>query len=106
MIANGASLVYLRTEIAKCQVLCANCHQRRTAHNKAAHYKLMASTSVPDFRLAANLRNSRLVLARLAHSACVGCGVTDPLVLPFDHRGGKTRRICWVGSKGNPPPPR
>jgi hypothetical protein len=44
MIANGVSVdsLSLRSEIAKCQVLCANCHQRHTARSKAAHYKLMA----------------------------------------------------------------
>ena len=102
MIANGVSAGYLRTEIAKCEVLCANCHQRRTAQSKAAHYKLMASTAVPYFRLAANMRNSRLVLERLANSACMDCGVAESLVLQFDHRGEKTRDIGWFVSSGSP----
>jgi hypothetical protein len=102
MIANGVSVAYLRTEIAKCEVLCANCHQRRTALGKAAHYKLVASTAVPDFRLAANSRNSRLVLERLASSACVDCGTADTLILQFDHRDEKTRDIGWFVSSGSP----
>jgi hypothetical protein len=102
MIANGVSVPQLRPEIAKCEVLCANCHQRRTAQSKAAHYKLMASTAVPSFRLAANMRNSRLVLQRLANSACVDCGVADSLILQFDHRGEKTRDIGWFVSSGSP----
>ena len=102
MIANGVSLAYLRTEIAKCEVLCANCHQRRTILSKSAHYKVMASTAVPGFRLAANLRNSRLVLERLAKSACIDCGIVDWLVLQFDHRGEKTRDIGWFVSSGSP----
>jgi hypothetical protein len=102
MIANGASLAYLRTEIAKCEVLCANCHQRRTILSKAAHYKVMASTVVPGFRLAANLRNSRLVLERLAIAACIDCGIADTLVLQFDHRGEKIHNIGWFVSSGSP----
>jgi hypothetical protein len=102
IIANGVSTAYLRTEIAKCEVLYANCHQRRTALSKAAHYKVTASRAAPGFRLAANMRNSRLVLQRLARAACVDCGVTDVLVLQFDHRGEKTRDIGWFVSSGSP----
>jgi hypothetical protein len=100
MVASDASVAHLQTEIAKCEVLCANCHQRRTIQSKAAHYRLMAATSAPDFRLAANTRNSGLVLERLAKAACMDCGVADMLVLQFDHRGEKTRDIGWFASSG------
>ncbi len=31
MISNGFSLEKIKTELTKCQILCANCHRKRTA---------------------------------------------------------------------------
>lgn len=45
MAADGVSLKKLREEIAKCQVVCANCHKRRTAMRQG-WYKLPQSIKV------------------------------------------------------------
>jgi hypothetical protein len=106
MVRNCASAAGLMAEIAKCDVLCANCHQRHTASGRTAHFRRgladMCGPSIPSWRQAANRRNAELVLKRLREAACVDCGQRDPLVLQFDHRPGerKARDIGWLVSSG------
>lgn len=102
MIGAGSSVRKLQSEITKCEVLCANCHQRHTIAGKPAHYKTVASTQGASWRQAANRRNAALVLEHLKSAACVECGTTDRLVLQFDHRPGtsKLRDIGWYVSSG------
>lgn len=103
MIRTGTSVRRLQAEIAKCEVLCANCHQQHTIRGKTAHYKTVASTLGPSWRQAANRRNAALVLQHLRSAACVDCGSGDPLVLQFDHRpgAGKVKDIASYVSSGS-----
>jgi hypothetical protein len=96
----GFSVARLRREIDNCEVLCANCHQRHTISAKPAHYKLLASSRGPSWRMAANHRNPEFVLERLGQSACVDCGLADVLVLQFDHtpEAVKVKDIGWFVS--------
>jgi len=64
-------------EIAKCDVRCANCHRIRTA--------LQFAWGVPG-RHAYRDRNRALVNNFLREHPCVDCGITNPIVLEFDHR--------------------
>jgi hypothetical protein len=103
MIQAGTSVRRLRLEIAKCEVLCANCHQRHTISTARAHYKLALSTRAPSWRLAANRRNASIALERLAAATCLDCRLADSLVLQFDHRPDeiKVKDIGWFISSGS-----
>jgi hypothetical protein len=103
MIRTGTSVRRLQVEIAKCEVLCANCHQRHTITGKTAHYKIAAASLGPSWRQAANRRNAALVLEHLRTAACVDCGIADSLVLQFDHTPGtgKLKDIGWHVSSGS-----
>jgi hypothetical protein len=74
MIRARTSVRRLRLEIARCEVLCADCHQRHTIPSKVAHYQTAASTVTSGWRQAANERNAGPVLVHLRNAVCVDCG--------------------------------
>jgi hypothetical protein len=78
LVSRGINLVTLALEIEQCEVVCANCHRRRTAQAFA--------------------------YAVLEERGCVDCGERDVCVLDFDHVKDKTQsvmRLAWqeVGLK-------
>ena len=107
MIRGRCSAARLHGEIAKCEVVCANCHQRLTSLGRACHYKWQsppAGTSfVKSFRPAANTRNHQLVLEHLASAACLDYAERDPLVLQFDHFERKSNHVSWLVGSGCSP---
>jgi hypothetical protein len=103
MIQRKCSIGRIDAEIAKCDVLCVNCHQRLTSLARTSHYKRRltpptGSSITP--RQAANLRNYQLILTHLAQAACLDCGQTDPFVLQFDHRERKANHVSWLVGSG------
>jgi len=100
LLSQTASRRAVEAEIARCEVVCTNCHRRRTA-GRAGWRR--ASKTVP----AARPYPTRTVERNLAHvydflrrSACVDCGERDPLVLEFDHvdlKRAAVTRLAWYG---------
>jgi hypothetical protein len=107
LVQSGCSVQRLRDEIVKCEVLCANCHQRFTSNARSAHYRRGAASistcSTRSFRAAADARNHQLVLQVLSGARCVDCAESDPVVLQFDHVRDKADHISWLVGSGCSP---
>lgn len=104
---SGCSRQRLHDEIAKCEVMCANCHQRFTWSARSAHYRRpagsIANPRVAKFRAAANERNHQLVLQVLSNARCADCREEDALVLQFDHLTDKVDHVAWLVGSGCSP---
>ncbi len=92
LVRRGVRLPVLAEEIARCEVVCANCHRRRTAR-RAGWRRLTGDLSDVSWRSPRHERNVRHVFAVLAASRCADCGEGDACVLDFDHVGRKTSTV-------------
>ena len=100
MLAEGASIRALRAEIAKCEVVCVNCHRRRTARRGRSWRKEPGAPLTRTNLTAGEARNIRYVREVLIRSRCVDCDEDDLLVLEFDHVRGKTGSVMAVAQRG------
>lgn len=97
LVQAGARAHAIDAEIAKCEVVCRNCHRRRTLARLGCERGRQESlASQKEFVK----RNIRWLYELLESSACVDCGVTDFRVLEFDHVGpkrGAVMSMAWNG---------
>jgi hypothetical protein len=100
MAAEGASVQVLQAEIAKCAVVCVNCHRRRTARraNWRRATKDWWKSPPPGDHLQS--RNIAYAYSYLELHPCVDCGCSDLCVLEFDHVGEKAGTVLAMARNG------
>lgn len=100
LMACGASVDQLDAEIARCEVVCVNCHRRRTATRAdwlRARPTWREELTKDESPVA---RNLRFIYDHLSGEGCLDCGTQDLVVLDFDHEGPKrfnVTRGAWNG---------
>ena len=86
----------LLAEIAKCDVICANCHAIRSARLRAERAELQRAARPETPRRASRRRRSlptRDLLLQLRDRPCLDCrNRFSPIVMEFDHRDPSTKR--------------
>lgn len=90
LVARGAPLARIDEEISLCEVVCVNCHRRRTARRSPSWRTGLANETR---RGPARARNLAVMAEELRKDGCVDCGERDVVVLDFDHEGVKTATI-------------
>ena len=88
LVHEGYALARIQAEVECCEIVCANCHRRRTNVRAGGSWRVDLESRVPAHR-PIQRRNLRYLLDHLRRAACVGCGETDIVILEFDHIGPK-----------------
>jgi hypothetical protein len=89
LVSRGVPLARLAQEIDRCEVVCVNCHRRRSAQRLPPSSRRSARPTSRPLRQ----RNLRIVRDHLLKTACVDCQENDPLVLDFDHVDDKQASV-------------
>lgn len=95
--ADGNPIATIDREIAKCDVVCRNCHTIRTLLRKGCDRgrQPRIQTQKPFIRY-----NLEVVYSVLAHGLCGDCRLKDPRVLEFDHVGPKRKAVMAMAWEG------
>jgi hypothetical protein len=100
LVRQGYSAKFLRDEIAACEVVCVNCHRRRSAQ-RGDWWRLDPDRLADSHDLLpTQIRNLAFVGQFLIGSACVDCGLKDILVLEFDHVSEKQAHVPQLARWG------
>jgi hypothetical protein len=100
LIAEGWSISRIQDEIKDCEVVCVNCHRRRTAR-RAHSWRTDPSIIETSIGLTPGERRNMLHVHNvLSRTPCADCGCTDLLVLEFDHVGRKRGNVIDLARNG------
>jgi hypothetical protein len=96
---HGYSVEALAAEIQACEVVCVNCHRRRTARRSGSRRSTnwREAPAPPQHTVA---RNFHYAYTRLEASGCVDCGFNEICVLDFDHVGRKRAHVLSLAREG------
>lgn len=90
LVNRAASVAVLAEEMAKCDVVCVNCHRLRT---------LRRAGGIQRRLLKHEIRGRAALEERLA-LGCIDCGESDQRILDLDHRGPKRGRVPQMIREG------
>jgi hypothetical protein len=101
LVRQVASMAAIDAEIARCEVVCANCHRRRTASRASWRRADPEEPSRRPYVTRCVARNFAHLESVMAERGCTDCGLRDTLVLEFDHVGPKrasVAKLAWNAS--------
>lgn len=100
LLADGWSLTRLKRELGLCDVVCVNCHRRRTARRAPSWRTDPEGLESNRHLLPGERRNMRFISDVLSNARCADCGTCDLLILEFDHVGLKTANVTTLARRG------
>lgn len=100
LLANGFGPQRLDAEIARCEIVCVNCHRRRTAQRGGHRRALERWWESPPPPGRSRARNIAVAYSALDGAGCTDCGTHELCVLDFDHISGKTANVIDLARSG------
>lgn len=100
LVSGAANPRRLDEEIARCEIVCVNCHRRRTALRAGHRRSLTRWWEAPPPPGRTRARNTAVMYSWLESAGCADCGTRELCVLEFDHVRGKTGNVSDLARDG------
>ena len=98
LVREGYRLDRIRAEVANCELVCANCHRRRTA-TRCRSWRVDEAWRSSVCTRPLRRRNLLFLRDYLREHPCVVCGQADSVVLDFHHIGQKTAGVVQLADR-------